>query len=72
MVVYNTSDEEIQINLSDTGIINVRQKNGSSESTDYDFGNAALNGYLTVGPEETVILENGILTLPAGGIAVLG
>jgi glycosidase len=70
-VVYNTSDEEVRLEISKVGSMNVIQKNGSLESMDFDLSTASLYGFLTVDITEEVRLDNGVLFVPAGGIAIL-
>ncbi len=70
-VVYNTSDEEVRVDISTTGSIDALQRSGSYDSLVFDFSVATVNGFLTVDPTEEVSLDNGILVIPAGGIAVL-
>ena len=70
-VVYNTSDENVSVDISKAGRINALQRSGSNDNIDFDFSVTAVNGFLTVDPAEEVSLDNGILTVPAGGIAVL-
>ncbi len=71
-VVYNTSDEEISVDLSKAGIMYVRQNDGRlSDTAEAKIPEMQLYGYLTVSVKEKVTLKNGIITIPAGAIAVL-
>ena len=61
-VAYNTGEEPLTIDLA------------GADASDPDVANVqsrALYGFLTIHPEEEVTLEDGKLTIPAGGIAVL-
>ncbi len=71
-VAYNTSDEEISVDLSKAGIMYVRQNDGKlSDAAEAKIPEMQLYGYLTVNAKEKVTLKNGIITIPAGAIAVL-
>ncbi len=70
-VVYNTSKEPVTIDLSNASATDVTRNGGSGGTVPADASSMELYGFLTVDPEETVILEEGKLTLPSGSIAVL-